>query len=61
MDHHIRRVHLGNLLKCTCFCFQEIEDHLHEEENKVNVLNKAKAKLERDLDEVSARKWIFFK
>jgi hypothetical protein len=54
-------VHLGNLLKCTCFCFQEIEDHLHEEENKVNVLNKAKAKLERDLDEVSARKWIFFK
>ena len=37
-------------------CLQELEDQLHEEENKVSGLNKAKAKLERDLDEVR----IFF-
>ena len=42
--------------------FQELEDQLHEEENKVNGLNKAKAKLERDLDEVcggAKLHWIF--
>lgn len=32
--------------------FQELEDHLQEEQNKVNHLNKVKAKLEQQLDEV---------
>lgn len=32
--------------------FKDLEEQLHEEENKVNSLNKAKAKLERELDEV---------
>ena len=35
--------------------FQELEDQLQEEENKVNHLNKLKGKLEGEIDEVGER------
>ena len=40
-----------------CF-FQELEDQLQEEENKVNHLNKLKGKLEGEIDEVGERNLV---
>lgn len=53
----------GTWKSLTLFLFllyQELEEQLREEENKVNGLNKAKAKLERDLDEVGAFSKILY-
>ena len=38
--------------------FQELEDQLQEEENKVNHLNKLKGKLEGEIDEVGERNLV---
>lgn len=38
--------------------FQELEDQLQEEENKVSHLNKLKGKLEGEIDEVGERNLV---